>query len=348
MTLYHFAGDAPTRGRACGETLSVEIRKTLSRVVGDIGGDDEVTRFLSETNFEPAIALYTPDLLAELNAIADGAGVSRNHLLVHNLMDEHWWWSQTSGHREACSTLAMALEPPLLGQTMDLPVHLDGSQVAIRTTYPEGTSVVLLTSAGLIGLCGASSGGFAVCVNALTTLDHSSTGLPVAFVIRGALAQPDVDSAVDFIRSVPHASGQHYAVVGHRADGSVATTSLEASGSGVVTAATPDSTFAHTNHPLRSTHVDHSMVGTVSDSELRQSVLEAGSRTLASLDELCALLSKQPLCIKRDSQPEWFTFATLSVELGTPLTVRYALGPASQESWHTTSLTTSLGNQAVR
>src|ERR1019366_225043 len=83
-------------------------------------------------------------------------------------------------------------------------------------------------------------------------LKHSAHGLPVAFVLRQALTYSSLSATVDFLRRVPHASGQHYAVAT-----SSDSISLEASGVDVTPYRSPGGdSWAHTNHPLASTDAD--------------------------------------------------------------------------------------------
>lgn len=299
----------------------------LARVVEDLGGAHAVDRFIDANDFESAIARHTPDLHEELLGIAEGAGAEHRHVLVHNLMDEHWWWSQAV-LRESCSTIAA---PPLVGQTMDLDRVLDGSQALVCNVTVDGSASVVLTSAGMVGLCGVSSAGFAICVNALTTLGHSGSGLPVAFVMRGALAQADATAAARFIGSVPHASGQHFAVVGRDAAGAMSSASLECSAAGAVSAVAPGSRFGHANHPVATVDIDPRMESPETSSHLRQEVLDA-SLDVATLEQLAACLSAGPLCVSRTDLP-WFTFGAIAVELGDEISLRYALGPPDTTPW---------------
>lgn len=333
VTLVTVKGSGRERGRSHGEQLRAEIRDVLARVVEDLGGSEEVDRFIDGNDFESAIARHTPDLHEELLGIAEGAGAERRHVLVHNLMDEHWWWSQAV-LRESCSTIAA---PPMVGQTMDLDRVLDGSQVVVRNEAADGSASVVLTSAGMIGLCGASTAGFAICVNALTTLGHSSSGLPVAFVMRGALAQADTSAAVRFLESVPHASGQHFALVGRDASGSMSSASLECSAAGAVAAAAPGTRFGHANHPLATLDIDVRMVPSETSSLLRQEVLDA-SLDVTSLGQLTALLSAAPLCVPRTDRP-WLTFGAIAVDVSEETTLRYALGPPDTTPWQQVAVT---------
>src|SRR5947207_11017892 len=97
----------------------------------------------------------------------------------------------------------------------------------------------------MIGLNGCNAASVGVVVNNLSMLPHASHGLPVAAVVRGILARRSLTDAAAFIRSVPHASGQHYAV--GSPEGLL---SFECSAGGVVQDSSATSRVLHTNHPL--------------------------------------------------------------------------------------------------
>src|SRR5215470_1785667 len=118
-------GPAAERGRQHGEALRDEVRASLSRFLDDatvrtrLPGSRYVEQFLAETAFVGAIRAHTPDLLAELHGIADGAGVPVEHVLAYNFLDEEWWYSETL--RSKCSALAVPASggrPALVAQTM--------------------------------------------------------------------------------------------------------------------------------------------------------------------------------------------------------------------------------------
>src|SRR5579862_248626 len=252
-------GSGRERGRAHGEQLRDRIHGALDRWQTNAvrrsgsGAADYAAGFLADTDFLPAIERHTPDLLEEVRGIAEAADVPFAQVLVRNLMDEEWWYALRRGHMAACSTIAVQGgegRPTLLAQNMDLPTAMDGDQAVLRLAPADGPAQLVLTAAGMIGLTGVNADGLGVCVNALTMLGHSSSGLPVAFVMRGALARPDVAAAAGFLREVPHASGQHYALADA---GSVL--GLECS-AGTVVESSDGVRLWHTNHPLRSTDLD--------------------------------------------------------------------------------------------
>jgi predicted choloylglycine hydrolase len=334
-------GSAAERGRQHGEALRDEVRASLSRFLDDaavrmgVPGERYVERFLAETAFGDAIRVHTPELLDELHGIADGAAVPFGHVLAYNLLDEEWWYSETL--RSKCSALAVPADggrPGLVAQTMDLPVSMDGGQVLLRHRDPAGREVAVLSSAGLIGLTGASSDGLGICVNALGMLNHDAHGLPVACVLRGALERSTARAAAAFIASVPHASGQHYAVVDAGGDAY----GLEAGAGGAVASADGHRRFFHTNHPLASTDVDPDAtrdLEQVESSRRRQATLEARGPHVSSRAGARELLSDRsaPICVSRADRGAWVTFGAVATELGETVTMDVALGPPDETPW---------------
>src|SRR6476660_806043 len=200
-------GDGRERGRAHGEALREPIQGLLERwdaaVAARSGQPSQaLVSALIETNgFAAATERHTPDLLAEVRGIAEGAKVAFDRIFALNLMDEEWWFTAPAEPRNACTLIAVGPadgRPSLLAQNMDLPELMDGAQAIVHYDDGEGGGTVL-TAAGMIGLMGVSSAGLGVCVNTLAMLNHSRDGLPVAFVMRGALAQGSVAGAAAFL-----------------------------------------------------------------------------------------------------------------------------------------------------
>jgi len=329
------SGDGYARGLAHGEQLRDAVQASVGNVVEALGGEAEIERFISETNFLPTIDHLTPDLGQEVRGIAVGSNMALHLVLAHNLMDEHWWWSTNRNRREACTLLATTSPTPIIGQTMDLPSYMDGSQFILRSHFTDGSVSAVLSSAGLIGLCGSNSHGVGICVNALSMLNHSGAGLPVAFVMRGALASTTSTRALEFVRSVPHASGQHYAIVGPTDSGEITATGIECSAGGAVGSSQGSPRFAHTNHPLATTDLDPAVETPASSTHSRYDVATTRGESVENGDDLIAILHDRtgPVCVERADDGEWMTFGAIVTEFAMPIRMRYALGPPTESSW---------------
>ncbi len=334
-------GGPAERGRRHGETLRADVQAAIGRFLDDAavrtggGGAQYCAQFLAATGFHRAMAAHTPDLVAELAGLAEGAAVPADQLLAYNLMDEEWWYSETL--RSKCSSLAVPAHdgrPSLVAQTMDLPRAMDGGQVLVRHVHPDGREVAVLSAAGFLGLTGCNGDGVGICVNALGMLQHDAHGLPVACAIRGALDRPTASEAAAFLRSVPHASGQHYAVVDRSGDAY----GLECSAAGATDSAPGTGPFFHANHPLASADVDPAVTrdrSLVENSRRRQAKLEQAGPAVSSRAGCRALLSDRtaPICVSRSDTSGWLTFGAVAMELADTVTMDVALGPPDEAPW---------------
>ena len=267
-------GEPRQRGRAYGETLRWQIRNHIERFwqgISQGSGQDPqafIRMWLSEVNFIPAIERWTPTLLEEVRGIGEGAGLDFESILAWQFLDELGWYfqylylprSQQNMPGEildgmACSTFGVIDREGgsiMLAQNWDSHILLDGSQTLLHIHYPNSEyELYVLTAAGRIGPFGISSRGVGVCLNSLNEfLNYSSAGLPVAFVGRGILEQADYASALTFVQSVQHATGQTYSVGGQEG-----VTIFECSANQVSQYApgTGSSQVVHTNHPIVNT-----------------------------------------------------------------------------------------------
>jgi hypothetical protein len=283
---------------------------------------------LARTSFVEAMARWTPELLAEIEGIADGAAISKDDALVLNLMDELAWFSVHENNAESCSAVGIRPQgvPALVGQTMDLTESFDGSQAILQIEDTEARSLVL-TSAGMVGLCGVNSDAVAIFCNQLLSLRPSVTGLPAAAVVRGALARRSFSQARAFIDSIEHASGQNYLLAGPEE-----TVNLECSAAGVCECPSTERSVWHTNHPLASVDLaggDDERPGFSGGSHERLSFLQERVPQASSLEDLQAIFADRsvPICKLPGPDGRELTFAAFVAQLSTPPRVWIAAGP---------------------
>ncbi len=252
-------GAPSERGRQFGSQRAPSIALWLSAWLDSLraSGIEDPDRYLAmmmdETDFLPAIRQHTPELDDEVNAIAAGAKVPPQHLFAAQLMDEEWEYRRhylaSNRTQQKCSCLAIKAglaDATWIGQNMDLGAWTNGHQLLLEiAAHEHEAGVLLLTVGGLIGLIGINTSGIALCVNSLPQLPSARSGLPVAYLVRKILSATSLSDAADRIRTLPHATGQHYLI----AD-SEEIRSFEASASGVAEYVSPNShRFFHTNHP---------------------------------------------------------------------------------------------------
>jgi len=354
-------------GRIHGESLRADIIETMGRwkaALSENSGltaDEFVERFLDATDFGPAIERSTPNLMEEVRGIAEGSGASFRDVYAYQLIDEQWiFMAQLQRERgpasqEHCTAMGIferAGGPPILAQNMDLPKYYDGSQTLLYLCAPDShTNACVWTIAGLLGAMGVNERGVGVCCNTVSQLRSSRDGLPVVCVIRKILEQPTRPSAVAFVKSVHHASGQNYTIGGP--DG---ITSLECSANQAVEYLPLPGRVFHTNHPVVNDELEPIPAGSQppaadpitgrqkTNSETRfsavQSALGEAGTDLTVRDVQAVLGNPETLvCALREGATPSFTITSMVAELSVPPQLCFAPGPPSSNEYRTYPVT---------
>lgn len=252
----NFSGNGYELGLQHGTLLKKEIgevvKKMKQNASTNLNKDAELVlnEFHAYANFNESIKKYTPDLYEEIKGIAEGSGQAFNDIMVLNLLDEFWVYINTLENHH-CSGMGIPSvngSTSYIAQNMDIEKYTDGYQILMRlertANRPEQ---LILTHPGLIALNGMNETGIGACMNTLMQLKASSSGLPVAFIVRRIINSTDKADVLDFIQSVPHASGQNY-IIGIQGE----VYDFEASANKVVRfdPQNTNGTVYHTNHPI--------------------------------------------------------------------------------------------------
>lgn len=248
--IIELSGDGRTRGQTHGEEVRGLIATSMERWRDRIeqltgrSSDDHVARFLGASRLVDAVRTGSPDLYDEVLGIAEASGQPLDDVFAYNFMDEEWRYSGTSAI--GCSVVGIEGESGvILGQNMDLPASMDGSQVLLHIRGDDDPEQFVASAAGMVGVLGVNREGVACCVNTLAQLPSALEGMPVAFLIREVLRRRTRAEAGAYLRSVRHASGQNYAIADrHGID------SYECSSAGVSARPIVGPVLVHTNHPL--------------------------------------------------------------------------------------------------
>jgi hypothetical protein len=344
LVIIDAAGSPRELGRQHGEQAREAIAIGLDRWRAELSGAgkdaDQLWKALSrESGFRDAAARWAPDLLEEIEGIAEGANADPDAVFATNCLDEAWWWGERSG---GCSAVAVADQAgdPVIAQNMDLDMWMDTTQVVLRLQPNDAPQQILLSRAGMVGLCGANEAAVAVVVNTLDTLPQAVDGLPVALVVRLLTRQSKLSEVEQVLRSVRHASGQAYTmasaagvVAGFEAGGDhVASYQNEADRPGV---------RWHTNHPLAdgplgAATTDGWGASTVQRMQHVTSVVD----TITTADDAKRLLSDgdSGVCMYPGRwRDDSFTFGSIVMTLGDPPTVEVAPGPPDRTPYQQVS-----------
>ena len=341
MHLLHLTGSPRQRGQTHGEELRASIASILDLWKADIEKDSHLpaseylARFHASTSFLPAIEQWAPDLLEEVRGLAEGANQDFQLMLAFQCMDEDWWFRQTG--REHCSTIGIQADgsAPILAQNMDIHCMTDGHQILLHISDGDLQSYVF-SFAGFIGLTGLNNHPLGVCVNTLSQLNHAPDGLPVAFVLRVLLKQPNVDQAKAFLQRIKHASGQNYMI----GDAEIIR-DLEASASGTVSYDPPVNNLCHTNHSLTSTDFrpgekEKAALAFATNSHQRLNIISSAAQseqpTAASVK---AALRTKPVCREVEPGNDFFTSGSLVMTLSARPALDLTFGPPTQSEYQT-------------
>lgn len=223
-------GTPRQRGQIHGESLREKITEIVAiwkeefSKVHEMHPDKYIDEFIAYQKFDRAIRKWTPELEEEVKGIAEGAGIDEKTMYAFQLPDEEWWYSAHKRigvplpEAKNCSALGVFGQkelPTFVAQNMDIMTYTDGYEVLFRIKHQDsGLESLVFSFAGIIALCGMNNHSLGICCNTLLQLDHRPDGLPVAFVVRGVLAQKEYDDAVKFVNSAVHASGQNYTIGG--------------------------------------------------------------------------------------------------------------------------------------
>jgi isopenicillin-N N-acyltransferase like protein len=243
--------DPRARGRIIGEETragvveSVAIyEETFAHYTGL--GWDEVKVLAGE--FAPPIEAYDPPMLAELEGIAEGAGLDLADVLAINARSEIMFGLSVTPPPE-CTVFfagesATADGHVLLGQNWDWRPRTAATVTIFEVDQgPERPAYFTVAEAGVLGKTGFNEHGIGLTVNALITdRDLGEPLLPMHAVVRGILNSATVEEAVS-------------AVVRARRGASITYTVADANGVGIAMETGPGGVEA-----VRFVHPDEDLI----------------------------------------------------------------------------------------
>jgi len=202
--LIEIEGKAYERGRQYGARVPVVIHHNVEvylQLIELYGGLDRDAAPEAAAAFRPILETHAPDLLLEMQGIADGAGCDLVDVLLINARSE---LMNTMGE---CTALAAAPEVTarrraLLGQNWDWYTACEAEPVLLRVRQPGRPEILTLTEAGQVAKIGLNSAGLGVCLNFLSHADRG-TGVPVHVLLRLMLECAALGEAIHVAYSLP-------------------------------------------------------------------------------------------------------------------------------------------------
>ncbi|MFC2166113.1 C45 family autoproteolytic acyltransferase/hydrolase [Acidobacteriota bacterium] len=354
-------GSPLNRGQIHGEELRsqaielIDMWKDSLEHLHQMNPDKYIDHFLEKTLFHEAVKKWAPELLEEVQGMANGTGIDFKTMFGFQVFEEERWHSRlkrfgkSQSSSAQCSTLGVIKQkdhPSIMGQNLDFSFK-DGSEVVLHIKHQNSPLEEFAFSfAGFLGTTGMNNVPLGLCANSLLQLNPQTDGLPVSFLIRGVLGQSKYENAVQFIQKIKHATGQNYIIgtVDRIAD-------FECSSNKVSRFIPPkeENRIYHTNHPLINDDLDKGlftksevyaqlMVNSRIRLETLKTQLEDKSKEI-SVDDVKSILSshdnpRNPICIHQSKkQGEFgfgnthFTSGSLVMELSKKPKLHLAPGP---------------------
>ena len=219
------AGEAQERGRQYGARVSVAIRRNIEtylRLLAFHAGLEREAALQAAGAFGPILNAHTPDLLVEMQRIAQGAGCTLEEVLLLNarselmgMMGEKARYENAAGE---CTALAAAPEVTaqgqvLLAQNWDWYTAVEEEPVLLRIRQPGKPEILTLAEAGQVAKIGLNSAGLGVCLNFLSHA-HRGRGVPVHVLLRQVLGCAHLGEAIHSVYGVPR-GGAANLLLGH-------------------------------------------------------------------------------------------------------------------------------------
>jgi isopenicillin-N N-acyltransferase-like protein len=317
------AGATPRQwGQLHGESFRGEIqslaaiRVYLCTKVGSFGTEDEVLRAASA--HLPILQAYDDALYQELCGVAEGAGLSPEHIVVANHYTDlrdlspdpaKWVAAPTAdqprvavasaggegGARDSqgdgCSVIwAETPTGRVLAQTWDM--HATAIPYVMVIGVPavgDRPAHRVLSVTGCLGMAGMSTQRVAIAINNLFSTD-ATLGIVWPAMVRKALAQPAARAARDVVMQSPIGSGHHYFVADRQE-----AFAIETSGTRRKQIFDGGPSYCHTNHCLDADIGAASKVPATSTTYDRYAWLgqSLAQRAVADLDDAWRRLGSQ-------------------------------------------------------
>lgn len=216
LPVVELRGTALERGRQYGEAARDLIHRSLSHYENAVGEATGLTWSQVLQRSEQWVETcrdYAPDLMAEIEGVAEGAGTGMLDILTLNARGEIIYdssFADPPGAEEAvldgCSSFAMIRQGSgdghvYAGQNWD---WLHGSHetlMVIRIVQDPAPTVIMQVEAGQIGRQGANSAGLALNANGLGGRFDDTIGVPQAFIRRRVLDSAGLLEAMRVLKS---------------------------------------------------------------------------------------------------------------------------------------------------
>ena len=252
-----YQADPLARGHAYGEAARDLIARNLEFYKGvfmNVTGEAWENILGRSRPFKPLAEAYAPDLLAEIDGIAQGSNRSLEEIFLLNARSEIIFSTKALGLEQPgeCTSLLALPEAAekgesFLAQNWDWYGPMTDGPVALKISQRESISALItFTEAGQVAKMGMNTAGIGLAVNNLIT-DRPRHGVPWLFIARRVLESNHLTEAVGRVLSARRAHSLNY-LIGHGDENDGFGVCLETAAEEEHIFWPEDGLLAHTNH----------------------------------------------------------------------------------------------------
>ena len=264
---------------------------------------------------------YAPDLMDELQGMADATGLSLAELVInngftdfidviYNLGGNFAKGAQPAVPQQVADNCTAFLVPNsrsadgrgFLGQTWDMHASATPYVILLHGEPADSPAFLTFTITGCIGMIGLNSAGIAVGINNLMATD-GQIGVTWPFVVRKILQQDNLADALECLTSAPLAGAHNYILMDRHGDG----VEVEAMSTAHHVHRLTDETIAHTNHCLIQDHLRLARQRPPASQNSSENRLQRARQLLAqdsiTIDDLIALTRDEVAICTRPKPP---------------------------------------------
>ncbi len=207
---------------------------------------------------------YAPELMQELQGMADATGLSLAELVINNGFTDFIDVVYNCGAlarpparvADNCTAFLVpnsrsASGKAFFGQTWDMHASATPYVILLRGQPDDAPAFLTFTITGCVGMIGMNSAGIAVGINNLMATD-GQIGVTWPFVVRKILQQDTLEAALACLTSAKLAGAHNYMLLDAQGNGY----EVEAMSTSQAVQALGDETITHTNHCLIQENLD--------------------------------------------------------------------------------------------
>lgn len=217
---YYLQGSPHEIGLQHGQKAKALVNKCIDnyRLIFQVIGNASWNEITGEARkYLPAVEKHFPELVEEMQGVAEGAEVDFASIMAINARSE-LLFSKKMLSQDGCTSYGIAPAKgggsTIIGQNWDFPEPTKEPLILLEIEQKQKPKILMITEAGIVGKIGLNSAGVGICMNALMT-DRTIYGTPLHIAMRGVLDSATLNDALDKTATCNVASAINFVLADH-------------------------------------------------------------------------------------------------------------------------------------